>query len=276
MKERISNLRLGEIELTLSKKERSILRSLLQFHFLNTDQLRRLFFSEGHTTLQASKTNTLKILHRLRRHGLINHLDQQYKLGCYGPKVYIWFLTEAGYRLLNLGTEQDGKRKRFSEASSTFLNHTIAVAECYIQFTEICQAEPTLSIRCLDIEPDCWRAFQKDGKAVSLRPDLYAETLCGEYRDRWFIEMDLDTEALPVVIEKCHRYQQYYMTNKEQTATGKFPVVLWIVPNSRRKESIIDQIKGTFGNRYVHMFLVITPDELHGVLLNGVKKEDLC
>lgn len=273
---RISGIRLGEIDLALSQRDRELLQSLRRFRFLKTDQLRRMFFAEGHTTLQASKTAALTSLHRLKRYGVINHLDRRYNLGYYGAQTLMWYLTEAGHRLLDLGSEQEGKRKRTTESSPAYLRHTIAVAECYIQFTEICQAEPILSIRCLDIEPDCWRAFQKDGKAVSLRPDLYAETLCGEYRDRWFIEMDLDTEALSVIMEKCHRYQQYYMTNKEQTATGKFPVVLWIVPNARRKESIINQIKGTFGNRYVHMFLVITPDELHGVLLSGVKKEDLC
>ena len=276
MNTRISKLRLGEIELALSAKDRKTLRALQRLRFLKTDQIRRMFFANGHTTLQASKTSTLKQLRRLKRLGLIDHLDRQYNLGNYGSQAYMWYLTEAGNRLLDLGIDVDGKRKRVAESSPTFIRHTIAVAECHIQFMEICKAEPSLSIRCLDTEPDCWRAYRKDGQDVSLRPDLYAETLCGEYRDRWFVEMDLDTEAISIVIRKCQRYLQYYATNLEQTATGKFPVVMWIVPSDRRKQNIIGAIKETFKDRYVHMFLVITPEQLHDILLNGVKKEDLC
>ena len=276
MNTRISKVRIGEIDLALSANDRETLQALKRLKFLKTDQLRRMFFSNGHTTIQASKTSTLKRLRRLKKLGLINHLDRRYNLGNYGSQAYMWYLTEAGSRLLDLGTDIDSKRKRVSESSPTFIRHTIAVAECYLQFIEICRAEANLSIRCLDTEPDCWRAYRKNGQDISLRPDLYTETLCGEYRDRWFVEIDLDTESIPIVIRKCSRYLQYYTTNLEQTATGKFPVVMWIVPSSRRKENIITAIKETFKDRYVHMFLVITPEELHNVLLDGVKKEDLC
>lgn len=276
MNSRISRLQLGEIDLRLTDSDRRTLQTLKRLRFLKTDQLRRLFFADGHTTLQASKTSTLKQLRRLKRLGLINHLERQYNLGNYGSQAYMWYLTEAGNRLLELGLETDGKRNRVIESSPTFLRHTIAVAECYIQLETICRSEEELSIRVLEPEPECWRVYRKDGQDVSLRPDLYAETLCGKYRDRWFIEMDLDTEAIPIVIRKCRRYQEYYTTNLEQTVTGKFPVVMWLVPSERRKANLTQAIKETFGDRYVHMFLVITPDELHDILLNGVKQEDLC
>lgn len=276
MSPRISNRQLGEIEMRITDIERRILKTLLFFKLLKTDQLRRMFFADGHSSIQASKTHTTKILRRLKAYGVIDHLAQQYRLGCYGPQQLIWHLTEAGYRLLTLDTEPEDKRRRFVEPTTSSVRHTIAVAECHLQFTEICKAEKQLSINRMEMEPDCWRVYQKDGKTISLRPDLYAETLCGEYRDRWFIEMDLDTESTQVVIEKCRRYHQYYLTNKEQLATGKFPVVMWIVPSERRKQNIVSAIKQTFGDRYVHMFIVITPERLHDILLNGVRKEDLC
>ncbi len=276
MNPRNGKLKLGEIEMRITETERAILNSLLRFKLLKTDQLRRMFFAEGHSSLQASKTHTTKILRRLKSYGVIDHLTQQYQAGCYGPQQLIWHLTESGYRLLTLDTEPEDKRRRFVEPTTSSVRHTVAVAECYLQITEICKAENQLSVHRIEMEPDCWRVFQKDGKSISLRPDLYAETLCGEYRDRWFMEMDLDTEAIPIVLEKCRRYHQYYLTNKEQVATGKFPVVMWIVPSERREQNIVGAIKKTFGNRYVHMFIVITPEKLHDILLNGVKQEELC
>lgn len=276
MNPRISARKLGEIEMRITKTERSILENLMNYKLLKTDQIRRMFFADGHSSLQASKTHTTKILRRLKLYGVIDHLTQQYQFGCYGPQQLIWHLTEAGYRLLTLDTEPEDKRRRFIEPTTSSIRHTIAVAECQLQFREICKAESQLSLHRMEMEPECWRIFQKDGKSISLRPDLYAETLCGEYRERWFIEMDLDTETVPVVIEKCRRYHQYYLTNKEQVATGKFPVVMWIVPSARRKQNMIEAIKQTFGDRYVHMFVVLIPEQLHDILLNGVKKEDLC
>ena len=133
-------------------------------------------------------------------------------------------------------------------------------------------------MRCkeLSVEPKCWRAYEKAGRDVSLRPDLYANTVSGKYEDLWFIEMDLDTEAIPAIMDKCRRYHEYYQTNKEQHAVGVFPIVLWIVPTEQRKESITDMIRHTFSARYAHIFLVITPESLRPSLVNGAKEDHLC
>ena len=131
-------------------------------------------------------------------------------------------------------------------------------------------------LKRLEVEPGCWRSYNKNEQIVSLRPDLYAETVSGEYEDHWFIEMDLDTESVPAVLDKCRRYHEYYLTNKEQHAVGVFPYVLWIVPTVERKEKIISAIKNTFGNRRAHIFLIITPDQLYSALKDGVTEDRLC
>ena len=83
MTPRNGKLKLGEIEMRITETERAILNSLLRFKLLKTDQLRRMFFAEGHSSLQASKTHTTKILRRLKSYGVIDHLTQQYQAGCY-------------------------------------------------------------------------------------------------------------------------------------------------------------------------------------------------
>lgn len=157
-----------------------------------------------------------------------------------------------------------------------FLRHTLAVSECYVQIKESCLWGEALRLKYLAIEPECWRAYEKNGKTVSLRPDLYAEIISGEFEDRWFIEMDLDTEAVSAVLEKCRRYHEYYKTEKEQKAFGVFPLVLWIVPSAERKERIETAVKETFGKGYVHIFLVIVPEELEKTLQEGADGDQLC
>ncbi len=272
---RISTLELGRIELTLTEHDREILLTLRRLRYAKTDQLRRLFFPALNRSLQASKTATLKKLNRFKKLGLVNHFPREYNTARYGSQMLIWHLTEAGLRLLDLGTE-DGKRKRALEPSAIFLRHTIAVAETYVQITEICRAEENMRLDHIQVEPECWRAFTKDGKEISLRPDLYSKTISGKYFDHTFIEMDLATEAIPDIITKCKRYHEYYLTNKEQHAAGVFPLVLWIVPTEERKQKMIEGIKGFFGNRYAHIFIVITPEELHRVLRDGAREDELC
>ncbi len=274
---RISNLQLGQIEAQLNDRDRGILRLLRQLRYMKTDQVQRIFFPRVISTPYAAARATARNLTRLKNWSVITHLPNKIgRNGSHGSQGYFWYLTEAGNRLLDLGTEQAGKRKRALAPSPVFLRHTIAVTETYVQIMEICRSEPELKLSRIEVEPECWRAYQKGGKIVSLRPDLYAKTISGEYFDHSFIEMDLDTEALQFVIDKCRRYHEYYLTEKEQQATGVFPLVLWIVPTKERKQKMIAAIKDAFGNRRVHIFLVITPEELHTVLLDGAKEEDLC
>lgn len=78
----------------------------------------------------------------------------------------------------------------------------------------------------MQIEPECWREYSEYGSQLSLKPDLYAATVSGEYEDRYFIEVDLDTESAPKVIEKCERYHKYYWSGLEQEENGVFPLTV--------------------------------------------------
>ncbi len=273
---RISQLELGEIDVRLSEKDRQLLHTLRKLRYLKTNQIQRLFFSDDDRTFRASLTVCTRALNRLMEYGLVSHRPRQIGGVYHGSAGKLWHLTEAGIRLLDLGKETDGKRKRVLEPSPAFLRHTTAVSECYTQIKEICRMEPEMKLKQLDVEPQCWREYEKGSRNISLRPDLYAESIVGKYEDHWFIEMDLATEAIPEIIEKCRRYHEYYLTNKEQKAVGVFPIVLWIVPTEERKQKMIESIRLVYSQRYAHIFLVITPDELHRTLREGAKEGDLC
>jgi len=117
-------------------------------------------------------------------------------------------------------------------------------------------------------EPYCWRPYGSVGKIVSLKPDLFAITLCDKYEDRWFFEIDLATESPVKIIEKCRRYHQYYRSGLEQEQYGVFPLVVWIVPDDTRKSSIMLHIKAAFSKLH-NIFIAITPDELETLVRQG-------
>lgn len=276
----MSELTATQLELIRSKltdRDKRLLSFMRNLRYMKTEQVRRLFFPQTDTdTLHASKVRTFKTLNRLMGYGLIDQYEKRIGGIRAGSKGIIWHVTESGARLLALGTERQTARKRFLEPAPTFLRHTIAVTETFVQIVEICRDDPVMKLRNIQVEPDCWREYRKNDKAISLRPDLYAKIITGEYFDHLFVEMDLDTEAPSAVVEKCRRYHEYYKTGVEQKASGAFPLVLWIVPDENRKNKLTEAIRDAFKNRYPHIFLIIIPAELEAVLRDGADKERLC
>jgi len=242
---------------------------------MRTRQIQRLFFTDNSSS-RAKLSATMRVLERLSNFGLVDHLPRAIGGNGRGSEGKIWHLTEAGLRLLDLGAVKEKKRTRYLEPSTSFLRHTIAISEAFVQVTEICRMSEAMSLSHIDVEPECWRAFQKNGKTVSLRPDLYAETISGKFEYHWFIEMDLATEDIPTILEKCFRYEEYYQTRAEQNTEGIFPYVLWIVPDEERKRKISEALAKDVGRHCVKLNIVITPNRLWTILTEGVKADDLC
>ena len=107
------------------------------------------------------------------------------------------------------------------------------------------------------------------GCADSFPAQARAAALAMQYEDRWFIEIDLNTEALPVLLDKCIRYYQYLATNIEQRRNGGvFPIPVWIVPEEDRKQKLIAALDESFPNA-PNMFAVITAEEFGGLIQTG-------
>ena len=127
----------------------------------------------------------------------------------------------------------------------------------------------------LQLEPKCWRTYSNTGVSCSLKPDLYAATMSEEYEDRYFIEVDLDTESPAKIIEKCQKYHAYYRSGLEQEESEMFPLTVWIVPNTARKEKLIRHLREVF-DKQAKLFAVITGNELEHLILEGGDREMLC
>ena len=258
----------------LSDRDIAILESLAKCTFMLTGQIQRLHNTDASTQTAALRA-TAREMKKLKEYGLVKNLDRRIGGVRGGSSSLVWHLSEAGYRLLELGSHEKRTRKRHLEPSLNHLNHAIAVSACYVCIHEICQQNPNVNLDHADTEPICWRSYARHGNIVYLKPDLFLATKCGGYEDRWFIEIDLATESPTTILKKCERYHDYYKTNLEQRKHGVFPAIIWIVPDKARKEVLQTTIT-KFNKKNTKMFLVILPDDLEKIIINGFDAKDLC
>ena len=272
---RVSNKQLGEIEMTLVERDRQVLETLRLLRYCKTNQLQRLFFYTA-STPRAALTAAMKTLTRLKDTGLVDHLERRIGGNGGGTGAYIWFLTNAGVRLLDFEKEKMSSRRNSRKASSEFIRRILLVSEYYVQINEICRMSDKLRIIRLEVDPLCRRTFRLDGKDNVLYPDLYVELQSAKNRERWFIELDLGFTSMNQIVERARQYHQYHRTFLGADENKLFPFVLWIAGNSERRDSMIKAIHDAFGSRWYEKFnLVIAPNQLWTVLTEGPKKEEL-
>ena len=271
MPDRISRKQLEATEAALSDRDKSILNIIWEYRYLTTDQIKRLYFIDC-TTDRAALRTASRNLKKLREMGLINILDRRIGGVRAGSGSYIWHLAAAGSHLLRMMNATIRPNRKQFEPSIYFLAHTLAVSECYVRITEICGAKG-MKLTEVQNEPANWRLYNSGGKIASLKPDLFAVTVCGNYEDRWFLEIDMATESAGKILEKCHRYHEYYRGGLEQKEHGVFPLVVWIVPDEARKQNLTRHIQHEF-QKQPKLFTVITADELEHLFRQGAGVND--
>lgn len=270
---RISKRQLMELDVSLGSRDKEILRSIQRHRYLMTGQVQRLLFTDAVSPSAALRAAS-RSLKKLKSLGLVGSLSRRIGGVRAGSGSLIWHITHAGERLLRLHGCRPYASKRFFEPSPYFLAHTLAVAEASIRIMEICNTAK-LELSALQPEPECWRSYSERGRQVSLKPDLYAAVTSPEYEDRYFLEIDLDTESSAKVIEKCQKYHAYYRSGLEQKEHGMFPLTVWIVPSAKRKEHLTAHIHPAFSGQ-PRLFIVITDDELEHLILEGGDRDALC
>lgn len=270
---RLSKKQLINLDFSLSERDRNILLSVQRHRYLMSGQVQRLHFTDAanpSAALRAASRN----LRKLKDLGLLDSLSRRIGGVRAGSSSLIWHITHAGERLLRLHEHKPYPSKRFFEPSPYFLAHTLAVAETSIRILEISR-EAKLELSALQPEPECWRVYSEYGKQVALKPDLYAILTSTKYEDRYFLEIDLDTESPAKIIEKCDRYHKYYHSGLEQKEHGMFPLAVWIVPTEKRKEHLFTHIRAAY-SKQPRLFAVITDDELERLIRDGGDGSMLC
>ncbi len=270
---RISKKQLEELDVSLASRDKEILCAIQRHRYLMTGQIQRLLFTDAASPSAALRA-TSRNLKKLKALGLIDSLSRRIGGVRAGSSSLIWHINHAGERLLRLHGGRLYANRRFFDPSPYFLAHTLAVAEVSIRILEICKTAK-LELAALQPEPECWRAYSELGRQVSLKPDLYAAMVSEEYEDRYFFEVDLDTESPAKVIEKCQKYHKYYRSGLEQKEHDMFPLTVWIVPSIKRKEHLLSHIRSAF-IRQPKLFAVITSEELAQLIRDGGDEDTLC
>lgn len=246
--ERVGRIALGRLRTLLSDRDIAIIASVDQFRYLSGMQINRLHF-HTHASASTAARTARSVLNRLVAGRLLRRTDRRIGGIRGGSSSYVYGIGPVGHRLLH----DDGSRGRWDEPSTTFLDHTLAIADLAIELTLKTtkrQAADEASLR-IQTEPRCWRRFTKGlGGQEVLKPDLFISLLSGEYEDRWFIEIDMATESTKAIEKKCQTYLDYHRSGIEQHQHDVFPRVLWVVPNEKRVGQIqqaIDRLHAPAG-----------------------------
>jgi hypothetical protein len=217
----------------LSDRDWAVLSTLSRVRVATARQLERLHFAS------VSRRQSRSTLASLTSRRLLARLPRQVGGVRAGSAGYVYVLDVAGQRLTRAGMSRP---QRPWAVSDLFLAHSLAVTEVFVQLVEAARV-PGNGVALVEFrtEPACWRPYVGAGGARAvLKPDAETVLALGRYEDRWFLELDRATESRPALDRKLRRYVEYWRSGREQSATGVFPRVLWVVPDEARHAVLID------------------------------------
>jgi hypothetical protein len=230
---------MGRVELQrlaarLSDRDWAILRFVDQHRFATTGQLRRRFFRD-HASQSAASRACVRVLDRLLTQRLVTRLERRIGGVRHGSASFVWCLDVIGDRLTRAG---DGARRRVLEPSFPFLLQTLAVTEVHVQLDEAASTG-AFQLTTVQVETEAWRSsVTPQGAPSILKPDLMVTVSSDTYDDHWYVEVDLGTESLPVLLRKCTAYADYRRSGRAQADHGVFPRVLWLLSTQDRAERL--------------------------------------
>jgi len=235
---RLGRQDLQRLRSQLSERDWAIIRFLHQHRYATTGQLRRMVFRE-HASQSAATRACVRVLDRLLTQRILTRLERRVGGVRHGSASFVWCLDVIGDRLTRPTT---ASRRRVQEPSFAFLTHTLAVTDIHVQLNEAASTG-AFRLTAVQVETEAWRPYVAPGGAQRmLKPDLMVTVSTDTYDDHWYLEVDLGTESLPVLLRKCTAYNDYRRTGRPQTEHGVVPRVLWILPTPARVERLMAAI----------------------------------
>jgi len=224
----------------LTDRDYALLKDVEKYRLLTSRQIQRLHFDQAHPTAVASARACNRTLARLRGLHVIRALQRRIGGVRAGSAGSVWYIGYAGERVLQAldpaGPERG--RRNYREPSRHFAEHTLAISELAVQTIEAGR-RGDIEVLELQTEPSSWQqSLSRHGTMQMLKPDLRLVTASGDYEHHWFIEADMDSEHLPVILRQCAAYEAFRATGRYQAAHGLFPAVLWVAPAPGRAAAI--------------------------------------
>ncbi|MFT4263165.1 MAG: replication-relaxation family protein [Nocardioides sp.] len=270
----MTRLRLDHLSGALTERDYRLLRDIEQYRLLTSRQIQRLHFDQAHPTGVAAARACNRALTRLKDIGVLKALQRRVGGVRSGSASFVWYLGAAGERALRV-THPDLMRGRrnYREPSRHFVEHTLAIAEIAVRAIEA-QRHGELEVLTIQTEPASWQASLAGfGTTQTLKPDLRLVTASSDYEHHTFIEVDLASEHLPVIVRQCLAYQTHRATGRYQAEHGLYPLVVWVVPTEHRRRQIRERIR-TEHQLNEQLFVVITSDQVIELLRDGIEAFD--
>ncbi len=179
----------------LNNAELAILKNLLRYHFLTTQQICRLQYSDG------SLTYVQAALKKLRDDGFCQRIWVP-KQGPHGSSPAVHTLARRGINQLREEGFDAGGRYRRSEnkaLSYLFLNHVVELNSFLIAAELLCRYQPEFQIADFVHDRDLKRnpVYVRDdsGRQVSVIPDAWLDLrIHGTFQVCLVVELDRGTE----------------------------------------------------------------------------------
>jgi hypothetical protein len=259
----------------MTERDYAVLHDVEKYRLLTTKHVQRLRFDGAHPTGVAAARACNRTLARLRDAGVLHALQRQIGGARAGSAGFVWYVGPAGERLLrsrNPGMHRG--RRNYREPSRHFVDHTLAISELAVLATEAARQHGPSGWEILDLqtEPASWQeSLSRFGAVQVLKPDLRLVTASGDYEHHWFIEVDMASEHLPVIVRQCTAYEAFRATGRYQATHGLFPAVVWVVPTEQRCAQLRARLAA---DKRIdpQLFTVVTPDEVINLLRVGAKE----
>jgi len=241
---RVSVPRLMALADGMPLRDRQIVEAVARLTLVSGGQLINLFFIDISNASTRSR-RARRVLGRLVEQRVLDRLERRHGGVGGGSSAWVYALGPAGRRIVAYWGGEGLPRSRSAyEPSSMWTAHTLAVSNLYVRLRDAERAA-RVELLAFDGEPACWRRYTRlGGVAGVLKPDAYIRLGVGEFEDSFFAEIDMGTERRGQLTRQHHAYREYFRAGVEQTKTGIFPGVLWIVPDTQRAALLTDIQRG--------------------------------
>jgi Replication-relaxation len=234
---RLSATRLETISSRLVEGDWGVLNFVSECRLASGKQLVRRFWQTSDRDTAAARAGR-RALKRLADWRVLDPLPTRTVGGLHGGSdTLVYGVGVAGVKLL---ARRGLIQKRLGTPGERYVKHTLEITNLVVALHEASR-EGILELIEAQFEPACWRgSIGAGGERIMLKPDLFVRVGAGRAsEDRWFIEVDLATEASATIRAKALRHLAYYRSASEPV----HPRVLWTVPDVRRAEQIADVLR---------------------------------
>jgi hypothetical protein len=243
-------------------RDRRIVQTTARLSLVSGGQILNLFFSNRNRLDSPTRARVARrVLGRLVEQRVLDRLERRRGGAGGGSSSWVYALGPAGRRMVAYWAGEGLPRSRSAyEPGAIWTTHTLAVSDLYVQLRQAERAG-RVELLAFDAEPACWRRYTRLGGAAGvLKPDAYIRLGIGEFEDSFFAEIDLASERRGQLTRQHHAYREYFRAGVEQTNTGVFPGVLWIVPDGQRLALLRDIHRG-LPEQVRRLFTVATSEQ---------------